>query len=169
MMVIDKLPKFALTALNWLKNKLREKEKNLKDHFKPYYQNVEDVMVRHVQIINWLAQEQNSWFSTCDDDGAEQYEELEAHNKMIHENALKVSGGTSLEGMANEIENLIAANSGIIAPKLINSLLAYKGLCLDAHQLCEYHFLLAPCHETLRLTRECKAQIPSLHGNCPVE
>lgn len=169
MIIVDQLPKLAAWAFNLFKSKLREKEKNLKSHFKPYYQDVEDIMVRHVQIINWLNQEQNSWCSSNDDDGAEQYEELQAHNEIIYENASKASGGASLEDMANEIENLIAAKSNVIAPKLIKSLANYKGLCLEAHQLGEYHFLLAPCQETLKLTRECKAQIPSLHGDCTVE
>lgn len=169
MMVIDKLPKFALIALNWLKNKLREKEKNLKDHFRPYYQEIEDIMVRHVQIVNWLAQEQNSFGSSTEKEAEEQYEELQAHNEKVHENAFKASSGANLEDMANEIENLIAAKSDVIDSSLIKSLADYRDLCMEAHHLGEYHFLLAPCRETLKLTRECKAQIPSLHGDCIVE
>lgn len=168
-MLVDKLPKFFLSVFNWVKTKLREKEKNLKDHFRPYYQEVEEVMVRHVQTVNWLAQEQNSWCSSSEDDGAERYEELQTHNEKVHDNAFKASSGASLEDMAYEIENLIASKSDVIDSTLIKSLTHYKGLCLEAHSLGEYHFLLSPCQETLKLTRECKAKIPTIHGNKIVE
>ncbi|BBM67081.1 hypothetical protein VA249_37270 [Vibrio alfacsensis] len=152
-----------------VKQHFRDKERNQKDFFLRYYEDVEQVMERHKTTIMWVNEEINSFVHVDEEDMPAMLKELEEHNKQVFENAFKASEGNNFHDMAVEIENLIAKHDGVLHESLILALKEYAKDCYEAHKLGEYHFLEDPSKNILVLVRDLKGRIPTVHGDAIVE
>ncbi|MEZ8346397.1 hypothetical protein AB4456_03555 [Vibrio splendidus] len=151
------------------KQHFRDTERNQKEFFLPYYNEVENVMERHKACIRWLNEEVNSYCHVAEEDMPALLEEIDQHNKQIFNNAFKTGDGKSLQDMAVEIDNLVVKHEDIIHASLIDALREYSKDCYTAHQLGEYHFLVDPSNNILALVRDLKGKIPTVHANQIVE
>lgn len=163
---ITKLFSFAYSKF---KQHVRDTERNQKEYFLPYYNEVESVMERHKACIRWLNEEVNSYCHVADEDMPALLEEIDQHNKQIFENAFKTGDEKSLHDMAVEIDNLIVKHDGILHDSLIDALTEYSKDCYIAHDLGEYHFLADPSSNILVLIRDLKGRIPTIHASQVVE
>lgn len=156
-------------AAGKVKSLLRDKERNQKEYFLPYYGEVESVFTRHLVVITWLNEENNTCFYSSEEEMLEQMEQLDDHNKEIFKNSHQASDGKSLLEMSVEIENLVVKLKGVVEPSLILSLEQYAPLCREAHEIGEAHFLQEPCQNILDLTRDLKGNIPTVHRKAQVQ
>lgn len=156
-------------AVSKAKQLLRDKERNQKEFYLRYYEDVEQVMERHKTVIVWCNEEINSYVHVADEDMPAMLEELEQHNTQMFENASKASDGKNFHDMAVEIDNLIVKHEGVLHDSLIDALKEYARDCYTAHELGEYHFLADPSRNILDLIRDLKGRIPTVHAGKVVE
>ncbi|MCG9661214.1 hypothetical protein [Vibrio mediterranei] len=151
--------------LERFKKVVREKEKNQKDFFLPYYSEVEDVLSKHLPVITWLNREVTTFSHGSEEEMIAQIEIIEEHNKEVFEAADKASEGKSIKDMAQEVENLVIKVKGTVDQSLIVSLEQYIRDLYEADNISEYHFLQDPCQNILDLTRDLKSKIPTVHSD----
>ncbi|MCF5904931.1 MULTISPECIES: hypothetical protein [Aeromonas] len=155
---------------NKIKAMLRERETNLKAHYAPYYLSVEEILSRHLIEISWRNKYISSFSSSSnDDDMRQQMIDIKEHNDFISEAASKSANGMTLNDMQIEILNLVTKLQGIVSPSLIESLNQYSEELRDAQYLGECDFLTDPCQNTLNLTRDLRAKIPTIHKDSDIE
>lgn len=151
------------------KKVVRDKERNLKDYYLPYYIEVESILSTHLPVITLLNQEVTSYLHTTEEDMIQQLEDIEAHNEEVFDAAAHAAQGKSIKDMAREIDSLVIKLKGTISTSLIVSLEQYARNLYEANEIGEYHFLQSPCQNALNLTRDLKANIPSVHSNTHVQ
>lgn len=148
---------------------LREKERNLKEYFLPYYAEAEAILSQHLIVITLLNQEVTSFSYTTEEDMCQQMDAIEAHNNEVFDAAAHAAQGKSIKDMAREVENLVIRLKGTVHSALIVSLEQYARNLHEAHEIGEYQFLQNPCQNILTLTRDLKAKIPSIHENSDIQ
>ncbi|KAB7704653.1 hypothetical protein GBN32_17430 [Plesiomonas shigelloides] len=151
------------------KRHLRAKEQLQKEYYLPYYNEVETILSQHITVISWLNEIVTSYSYTTDDDMHLLMEEVRAHNLEVTNAAEQAAQGKSIKSMAREIDNLVIRLNGTIDPSLITSLQQYAKDLYDADEINEFHFLQDPCQNSLNLTRDLKARIPSIHSNSNIQ
>ncbi|WP_421261375.1 hypothetical protein [Aeromonas jandaei] len=170
-MVLTKL--FLSTAkfiFDKAKKTLREREENLKIHYAPYYLNVEKILSKHLAVITWLNEHISSYCSSLnDDDMCQQMIDIKEHNEYVSEAASKSANGMTVRDMQVEILNLVTSLQGVVYPSLIESLNQYSEDLREADHLGQYDFLTERCQNTLNLTRDLRAKIPTIHKESAVE
>ena len=151
------------------KKVVRDKERNLKDFYLPYYIEVESTLFTHLSVITILNQEVTSCSYTTEEDMFKLMEGIEAHNNELFDAAAHAAKGKTIKDMAREVDSLVIKLKGTINSSLITSLEQYARDLHEADVIEEYHFLQAPCQNTLNLTRDFKANIPSVHSSTHVQ
>ncbi|HIF9196206.1 TPA: hypothetical protein ACX6PX_001444 [Photobacterium damselae] len=157
-------------ALSWGKQKLRDKEKNHKDFFLPYYNEVEQVLQRHRECAQWLKQEERSYFDVADDEFLEAADdEPNQRMRLLYSKAYAASGNRNLGDMSVEITNLANRVEGTVDSSLLDCLREYATTCNQAHLSGDYASIELPCKNLLDLTRDLKAKIPTVHDGAEVQ
>ncbi|PSU36195.1 hypothetical protein [Photobacterium lutimaris] len=153
----------------WLLSKLRQKEHNLKAYYAPYYEEAEKLVVEHVQVINWLGDECHTYTGFTEEQIEESFRETQAHNEWVHKNAAQIANGKSLEQMRVDVINLVARIDDAVDPALIDSLKDYSRNLAEADELGEYHFLVDQSKNLLKLVRDLKGKIPTVHSKSAIQ
>ncbi|HDY8036077.1 TPA: hypothetical protein ACGUOS_000909 [Vibrio vulnificus] len=157
-------------AFSWGKQKLRDKEKNHKDFFLPYYNDVETVLQRHRECAQWLKQEERSYYEMPDDEFTEIVDdEPNQRMRVLHPKAYAASGNRNLDEMSAEITNLANRVDGTVDSSVVDCLRDYAATCSQAHTLGNYASIELPCKNLLDLTRDLKAKIPTVHDGAGVQ
>lgn len=121
-------------------------------------------------VISWLNEHISSYCSSLnDDDMRQQMIDIKEHNEFISKEASRSANNMTLKDMQIEILNLVTKLQGVVSPSLIESLNQYSEDLRDAHYLGQCDFLTAPCQNTLNLTRDLRAKIPTIHKKYEVE
>ncbi|SGZ20453.1 hypothetical protein [Moritella viscosa] len=157
------------TAKSFAQKHLRNKERNQKDYFLPYYENIEKVVEKHITVIHWLNEEVNSYSYTDQEDMYSVLDEINKHNDEIFKRANNAADGATLEDMSIEISNLRIKYQGCIHDSLSVSLEQYAADCMEAHQIGEAQFLLPRCKGILELIRDFKSNIPTVHKESVIQ
>ncbi|PSU36194.1 hypothetical protein [Photobacterium lutimaris] len=156
--------------ISWVKQKLRDKEKNHKDFFLPYYNEVEEVLERHVQCAQWLHKEERSYFDLADGEvPANSSDELSERMRLLYPKAYISSGSRNLEQMSVEVTNLANKVDGTVDRSIVECLRDYATTCSQAHKSGDYASIELPCKNLLVLTRDLKAKIPTVHDRAGVQ
>lgn len=157
-------------AFSWGKQKLRDKEKNHKDFFLPYYNEVEQVLQRHRQCAQWLLKEECSYLEMSDEEFLDSVDdEPNQRMRVLHPKAYAASGNKNLDEMSVEITNLTNKLDGVVDSSLIVCLREYAATCSQAHTSGNYASIELPCKNLLDLTRDLKAKIPTVHDGAGVQ
>ena len=159
----------AQGLVNRLAKLKKDKDEKLISYFRPYYEEVEELMSFHLPIITHLNREVNSYSSDGVDDMAAQMEAIEEHNQRVFEDAEFAANGQSLDDMVRNVENLVIRLKGTIHDSLVVSLEQYISDLNEVIKIGEAHFIQNPCQNILNLTREFKSQIPIIHANAKIE